>query len=510
MKMWQARLSEKVLENDYKIYSKPYGDKPNVRRHGAFISMVKPGDDKICISLADAIRKSGLKDGMTISFHHHFRSGDAILNTVLSAISSMGFKDLTIAASSLTDVHAPLVDLIKKGVVKRIETSGLRGFLAEEISKGLMEEPVIFRSHGGRARAIESGETKIDVAFLGVPSCDSYGNANGFSGNAICGSLGYAKVDSAYAEHVVLITDQLVDYPNTPASISQNQVDSVVLIDKIGNPEKIASGATRFTTNPKELLIAKYAADVIQSTPYFADGFSFQTGSGGAALAVTRFLKEGMLKENIKASFALGGITKPMVELHEEGLIKTLFDVQSFDLTAAHSLRENHNHIEIDASLYANIHSKGSVTNKLNVVILSALEIDKNFNVNVLTGSNGMIMGASGGHSDTAACADLTVVVCPLFRGRIPTVVEEVQTVITPGECVDVLVTERGVVVNPLRTDLFKFFEGKNIPLVSMEDLLIKATEIIGNPKPIEYKDKIVGIVEYRDGSVIDVIKAVE
>ncbi len=168
--------------------------------------------------------------------------------------------------------------------------------------------------------------------------------------------------------------------------------------------------------NPKELQIARFASDVIENSTYFKNGFSFQTGSGGASLAVTRFLRERMLKHQIKASFALGGITKPMVELHEEGLIKTLFDVQSFDLTAAHSLRENHDHIEIDAALYANVHSKGCVANKLNFVILSALEIDRDFNVNVLTGSNGMIMGASGGHSDTAACADVTIVVAPYLE----------------------------------------------------------------------------------------------
>ncbi len=67
-----------------------------------------------------------------------------------------------------------------------------------------MEVPVTINSHGGRARAIASGELQIDVAFLGVPSCDPYGNANGYSrGNAAasaCGSLGYAKVDALYAK----------------------------------------------------------------------------------------------------------------------------------------------------------------------------------------------------------------------------------------------------------------------------------------------------------------------
>lgn len=510
MKTWQDRLEAFKQPHELEHYSKPFHKKPAAKKYAPQIAMVRPDEDKVRISLVDAIRRTGLKDGMTLSFHHHFRNGDAILNQVMHVISEMGYRDLTIAASSLSAVHAPLLKMIEKGVVTRIETSGLRGELADAISKGVLNEPVIFRSHGGRARAIEAGDTKIDVAFLGVPSCDPYGNANGFSGKAICGSLGYAKVDAAYAENVILITDQIVEYPNTPASIAQNQVDSIVLIDKIGEPEKIASGATRFTKNPKELQIARFATDVIELSPYFKDGFSFQTGSGGASLAVTRFIRERMIKHNIKAAFALGGITKPMVELHEEGLIKTLFDVQSFDLTAAHSLRENHDHIEIDASLYANIHSKGCVANKLNVVILSALEIDQDFNVNVLTGSNGMIMGASGGHSDTAACADLTIVVAPLFRGRIPTLVEHVQTVVTPGECVDVLVTERGVVINPNRTDLMDNLKDSEVPLRTMDQLLREVRQIVGEPKPIAYEDRIVGLVEYRDGSLIDVIRAVK
>ncbi|GKT33739.1 Citrate lyase alpha chain, partial [Aduncisulcus paluster] len=210
--------------------------------------------------------------------------------------------------------------------------------------------------------------------------------------------------------------------------------------------------------------------------------------------------------ENIKARFALGGITEPMVALHEAGYIEHLFDVQCFDLVAAQSIGKNKNHHEISASQYANPHTKGSVTNKLDIVILSALEIDKDFNVNVMTASDGVLMGASGGHSDTAACAKMTVVVAPLLRGRIPTVVKQVQTVITPGSSVDVLVTDRGISVNPQRTDLIEAFAEKGIELVDINDLVQKAEDIVGQPAEIPYTDKIVGVVEYRDGTWMDVI----
>ena len=133
--------------------------------------------NKVVPSLAEAIRLTGLRDGMTISFHHHFRNGDYVVNMVVDEIAKMGIKNLTLAASSLTDIHAPLIEHIKNGVITHIETSGLRGKLAEEVSRGLMDFPIVFRSHGGRAAAIESGELHIDVAFLGAPSCDPYGNA---------------------------------------------------------------------------------------------------------------------------------------------------------------------------------------------------------------------------------------------------------------------------------------------------------------------------------------------
>ncbi|MDX9800059.1 MAG: citrate lyase subunit alpha, partial [Spirochaetia bacterium] len=233
-----------------------------------------PKLNKLIDTVEQVIIKSGLKNGMTISFHHHFRSGDRIVNMVMDIIANMGIKDLTIAASSLTDVHAPLVKHIKNKVVKRIITSGLRGELAEAVSNGIMETPVLIHSHGGRARAIESGQIVIDVAFLGVPSCDVYGNANGYTGKSACGSLGYAMVDAGFAKTVVLITDNIVEYPNTPFSIHQDMVDYIVTVDSVGDPKGITTGATRITKNPRDLLLAKLVSEVVVNSGYFENGFS--------------------------------------------------------------------------------------------------------------------------------------------------------------------------------------------------------------------------------------------
>ncbi len=470
--------------------------------------------NKIVDNLEKVILEAGLKDGMTISFHHHFRNGDYVINMVLDAVAKLGIKDLVLVPSSLTDIHAPIIEHIKNGVVRRIESSGIRGTLAAAISDGLMDIPVIIRSHGGRARAISCGEIHIDVAFLGVPSCDAYGNANGYSRENVaasaCGSLGYAKVDAQYADHVVLITDNLIQYPNVPFGIPQSQVHYIVKVDKIGDPNGIMSGATRFTKNPRDLLIARHAADVIEASGYFEDGFSMQTGSGGASLATTRFLKDKMIAKNIRAGFALGGITGQIVSLHEEGLIRKLLDVQSFDLKAVESLKNNRYHYQIDASYYANPDNEGSAVNQLDIVVLSALEIDLDFNVNVITGSDGVIRGASGGHSDTAAGASVTVVVAPLIRGRMPTILDKVNTIVTPGHTVDILVTDQGIAVNPLREDLTYNLKAAKLPVSSIEELKAKADRVVGKPEPIKVEDKIVGIVNYRDGSVIDVIRQVK
>ena len=495
---------------DMKLYHGKFAMDCGIVKVAPKVKPVMPGEDKMLNNIKDAIIKCGLKDGMTISFHHHFREGDYILNMVVDTIASLGIKNLTLASSSLSNVHKAILKHIKSGVISKITTSGLRGELGEEISNGLMNEPVIIRSHGGRARAIEAGDIKIDVAFLGAPSSDAYGNASGSRGVANCGSLGYAKMDALYADKVVIITDCLVDFPNVPASFSQTNVDYVVKVDKIGDPSGIASGATRYTKNPKELLIAEYASKVIVESGYFKEGFSFQTGTGGATLAVSRFLKTEMLKSGIKASFALGGITKPMVEMHEEGLIKHIFDVQGFDLSAVESIYKNPNHHEIDSSFYANPHNKGCIANKLDVVVLSALEIDTDFNVNVMTGSDGVLRGASGGHSDTSACAKMTVIVSPIIRGRIPCVVDSVNTVITPGASIDVLVTEIGIAINPKRVDLIEKFKHVNVPVYTIEDLKKKVESIVGVPEKIEYDEKVIAIVEYRDGSILDVVRKVK
>ncbi|MFH0473143.1 citrate lyase subunit alpha [Kluyvera ascorbata] len=465
---------------------------------------------KLCDSIEQAVVCSGLKDGMTISFHHAFREGDRVINNVVAKLAQMGFKNLTLASSSLMTCNDALIEHIESGVITRIYTSGMRGKLADAISHGLMDEPVQIHSHGGRVKLLQDGELQIDVAFLGVPCSDEFGNANGTHGKSCCGSLGYAMVDAHFARKVVLLTEELVPFPNMPASLVQDQVDYIVQVESVGDPAKISVGAARVTSNPRELKIARDAAEVIEHSGYFKPGFSMQTGSGAAATACTRFMEEKMERSGVTARFALGGITGSLVDLHEKGLIEKLLDTQCFDGQAAASLARNPNHVEISTNVYANPGSKAACCDQLDVVILSALEIDVDFNVNVITGSDGVMRGASGGHCDVAAAANLTIVVAPLLRSRIPTVVKRVTTRLTPGESIDVLVTDHGIAVNPARPEIRERLMAAGLKVVDIETLYDRAVSLTGLPKPIEFTDKIVGVIRYRDGSVIDTVRQVK
>ena len=465
---------------------------------------------KIIETLQEAVQRVGLKDGMTISFHHGYREGDRTINQVVQLLAEMGFKNLTLASSSLMSCNTPLIAHIKSGVIRRIYTSGMRGKLAEAISNGLMDEPVHIHSHGGRAHLIQTGEISIDVAFLGVSACDEFGNANGVNGKSRCGSLGYAKVDAHFARSVIMLTEEFLPFPNTPVSISQDQVDFIVKVAQVGDPSKISVGAARATSDPRELLIARYAADVIEHSGYFVDGFSLQTGTGASSTAATRFMEHRMRKKGIKAAFALGGISGGIVDLHKKGLIGKLIDTQSFDADATESLRTSATHFEVSTNEYANPGSKGTFCDRVDVVILSALEIDIDFNVNVLTGSDGVMRGASGGHSDVAAAANLSIVVGPLIRSRIPTVVKHVTTVVTPGDCIGVLVTDHGIAVNPNRPEVEQRLREAGLPVVTIEQLYQRALEISGEPAAIDFLDKVVGVVRYRDGTVIDLVHQIK
>lgn len=464
-------------------------------------------ENKIVGSIREAIEMSGLKDGMTVSFHHHFRDGDFVCNMVMDEVYDMGIKDLYVCASSVGVAQNSLVKCIENDTVTGLSTSGIRDEIGEVVSKGKLKNPAYIRSHGGRVRAIETGDVHINVAFIGASTCDAYGNASGKGGKSDCGVLSYATVDSEYADYVVIVTDTLVPTPNFPASILGTNVDAVVVVDKVGEQSKIATGILRLTQDTRELMIAEYAAKCMVNTEYFKDGFTFQTGGGGTSLAVTRFLRKFMDEKDIKMDWAMGGITSPMVDLMRDGYIRKLINDQAFDVATVKSVHTDPNHFEITAGQYANPLNKGAFVNQLDFVILGALEVDVDFNVNVVQGTDGLLQGAPGGHVDTAAGAKVTIIVAPLVRSRIATIRDRVTSVTTPGESIDLVVTDYGIAVNPRRQDLIEALSGTNLPLKTIEELRDEAYKIVGKPAEIEFDDKIVAVIEYRDGTIIDVAR---
>jgi len=463
-------------------------------------------DTKLVKSIREAVQLSGLKSGMTVSFHHHLRNGDFVLNMVMEEIAALGLKDIFVNASSLFDVHTPMLQHIENHVVTGISADYISGGLGRPISQGILDKPVQFRTHGGRPSDISLGRTPIDVAFIAAPTADPMGNCSGKYGKSACGSLGYAFADAMYAKKVVVITDNLVQYPLQDFSISEDYVDFVVQVDAIGNPKGIVSGTTQITRDPVGLVMADLAAKVIDASGLLKDGFSFQTGAGGASLAAASFLKDIMLKKGIQGSFGLGGITGYLVDMLHAGCFRSLLDVQCFDLKAVESIRTDPRHQEISAMHYASPSSRSAAVDSLDVVILGATEIDTDFNVNVHTDSNGYIMGGSGGHSDTAAGAKLAMIIAPMFRARLPIVTDRVTCISTPGRDIDVLVTQGGIAVNPKNTELMQRLTAAGLPVVDIRELKEKAERITGKPSRLPKGDRAVAEVIYRDGTLLDTI----
>lgn len=447
-----------------------------------------------------------LRDGATISFHHHLRSGDAIVNEVVSRLAARGLKELVIAPSALFPVHDALVPYIESGVIAKVEGS-MNGAVGEACSRGAMRDVAVLRSHGGRQRAIQDGELRIDAAFIAAPCADPFGNANGLYGKSACGPLAYAVPDSLAAEKVAVITDGLVPYPCSPWSIQGGNVDYVLEVPSIGDPAKIVSGTTRLTRSPTQLLIADFTARFIEATGIMREGFSFQTGAGGISLAATAALSERMRMAGVRACFAHGGATKVLVDLLRDGLVGAIVDLQSFDLDAVRSCREDPRHIESTPFVSYGPRAAGCVANMLDVAILGATEVDLDFNVNVNTHSDGLLLHGIGGHQDAAAAAGCCIITAPSFRKRIPIVRERVTTVSTPGEVVDVVVTERGIAVNPRRGDLAERAKAAGLPLVTLPELMERVREITGKPDEPEFAERPVALVQWRDGTVLDVVR---
>jgi len=467
-------------------------------------------ENKVLPSLDAAIEASGLSDGGTISFHHCFRDGDRLINQVLDACARKGLEGLRIFSTALFPTHAPVIDHVKSGLIDRIEGS-MNGPVGAFVSQGgALAQPAVLRSHGGRWRAVEAGDVEIDLAFIAAPLADEYGNATGIKGKTPCGPIAFSAVDAQYAKASVVVTNDLQPYPIYPYEIQAGWVDWIVEVDEIGDPDNITSGTLQLTRSPMNLRIARLTTDAVVASPYFVDGFSFQGGAGGISLAATAFLGDEMADAGIVGSFGMGGGTKMLVDLLHRGLIRTILDGQAFDLDAVASLREDAAHVMIDPGTYANYDSRGCATYKLDAAFLGATEIDLDFNVNVNTHSDGRLLHGIGGHQDVAAGAAMTMITIPALRGRMPMIRDRVTTVTTPGECIDVVVTERGIAVNPRREDLKEKFLSAGLPVRTLQEIKAEVEAFVQPLASPVFGDEVIAIIEWRDGTVIDAVRKVE
>ena len=463
-----------------------------------------PDGNKQVKDLKEALIRSGIKSGMTISTHHHFRDGDLIALKVFEIIKELGCKDMIWFPSASFPCHEPLIEYMKDGTIHHIEGS-MNGPLGRFCSEGKMKGTGVLRSHGGRYQAVQDGEVEIDIAVIAAPTADPFGNANGLTGPSACGSLGFALADSLYAGKVIVVTDNLVPFPCYPWQIQGNNVDFVVKEEKIGIPEKIVSGTTQMTKSPDRLLIAELTAKFCDACGLIKDGFSFQTGAGGTSLVISTFFRDIMRKKGIKARFARAGSNKYLVEMLEEGLTDYILDGQTFDLDGVRSMRENANHINTSPFTSYNYHGKGNFASIIDAVVLGATEVDINFNANVVSHSDGYLLHGIGGWQNClfAKCSILAV---PSFRDRIPVIVDKVTTLCAPGELVDVIITERGIAINPKRKDLIKAVKKSKLPFKSLKEIRDEVNDICGGApaKPKIDKNNVVAVIKWVDGTVID------
>lgn len=452
-------------------------------------------------TLVDGLKKCGLRDGMCISFHHQLRNGDFVINKTLEAARELGIKNLMMAQTAMFPVHEPVIDFIKDGTVNRIEGS-INGTVGDYISRNPLQYPVVLRSHGGRWAAIRTGELKVDIAVIAASAADERGNATGVIGESAFGPISYSQEDAMTADKVLVVTDNVIDYPNKYQEIRERYVDYVAQVDRIGNQKNIMFGTTKITEDSMKLKIAHDCVDLMDAAGLIKDGMIFQSGAGGISLAAMKYLGDRLEEKDVVASTATGGLTQLIVDIYKAGRVKNIYYSQVFD---DYSVKFIQNDLGMPADIghYADPTSKGRTIDGLDTVVLGATEVDTSFNVNVNTHSDGRMLHGIGGHQDTAAGSSLCIITCPVFRKSNPIVLENVTTITTPGDVVDAIVTNQGIAINPKRSDLIEKIKGI-IDIVQIEDLKNMAYHETGGPQQLEFEDRLVGCTKWFDGTVLD------
>jgi len=213
-----------------------------------------------------------------------------------------------------------------------------------------------------------------------------------------------------------------------------------------------------------------------------------------------------MKDAGVKARFIRGGSTKQLVEMLEEGLTDYILDGQTFDLEGVRSMMDNSGHVSTSPFTSYNWHGKGNFASQVDMVVLGATEVDVNFNANVVTHSDGLLLHGIGGWQN-CLFSKCTILAIPSIRKNNPIIVDDVTTLVGPGELIDVVVTERGIAINPLRDDLIKATKNSDLPIRGINIIKSEIDELIETlaPKP-NLSDKVISAVKWVDGTLIDSI----
>lgn len=467
-----------------------------------------------------------IKDGGTISYPHYYRNGDLGLKRIVENLVWAGKKDVKIYGNAFFDNTDPwLIEAVRSGTV-----TGLYGNIYRKIGEHVMKGKflpwvTIGFSHGNRVRKLQTGEVHVDVAFAPVPAADIYGNASGITGkeDQLCGPLGLVSADSEHADYTCLLAGTVSEDFLAPFSLSMIHTDFVVPVESPGSASGIGSGTLdleKAGSSAFNVRVAENVTAVLKAAGVVKDGFNFQVGSG-AGLIVLDNIRKMLKAERKQANFAMGGVTSLHVDMLHEGTIRTLLHGQLFEPSpkVIDSLRRDPSHIEISAGYYASAANKENAVNALDMAVLSALEVDLDFNLNTVC-ANGRIIGGIGGGQDVAAGAGLTIIFLPLAAGKngkgFPKVVDKVYTRTTPGEVVDVVVTEEYAAVNPksrskAKESIMERAEEFGCKIISIEELhqksISRAREYGRIPERCETDEKILHAVEWRDGTLLDVIR---
>ena len=146
----------------------------------------------------------------------------------------------------------------------------------------------------------------------------------------------------------------------------------------------------------------------------------------------------------------------------------------------------------------------------LDCVILGATEVDVDFNVNVNTESNGYLLHNTGGHCDTAAGAKLAIVVAPVHPRAAadrPGRGDDHHDAGRDGRRGGDRARHRGgrPARGPQEGAAAAAPAGEGHPRSCTREIYA----LTGTPRPLEFEDKVVALIEYRDGSIIDVVRQV-